>query len=68
MTKDWNPDKACEEMAALFAEADRIMSKPIYQDKTSAGDVHTVSTSSPPTLSYKPIAGDINYGSNLGNT
>ncbi|HEY9709389.1 MAG TPA: hypothetical protein V6D48_14390 [Oculatellaceae cyanobacterium] len=27
----WNPDQACEEMAALFAKASEICSHPIYQ-------------------------------------
>jgi hypothetical protein len=32
---NWNPDTACEEMAALFDRADQITSKPIYQVQAS---------------------------------
>ncbi|HEY9605605.1 MAG TPA: hypothetical protein V6C85_28635 [Allocoleopsis sp.] len=32
---DWNPDRACEEMAFLFNEADQIISQPHYQDVAS---------------------------------
>ena len=42
----WNPDQACEEMAALFAQADRIMQQPHYlkanadsMDSSSAGSL-----------------------------
>ncbi len=33
--QDWNPDEAGKEMAALFAEADRIMQQPHYQEQAS---------------------------------
>jgi hypothetical protein len=36
--EDWNPDTASEEMAALFAEADRIMQQPHYQHEDASGD------------------------------
>jgi hypothetical protein len=32
----WNPDQACEEMAALFASADRIMQQPHYLEASTA--------------------------------
>ena len=31
--QQWNPDRACEEMAELFRKADEILAKPIYQDQ-----------------------------------
>ena len=35
-TKDWNPDRACEEMAELFNQADQIINQPHYQDDANA--------------------------------
>jgi hypothetical protein len=37
--EDWNPDTACEEMAALFVEADRIMQQPHYKEDASTADM-----------------------------
>jgi hypothetical protein len=38
-TEDWNPDRACVEMAELFNQADQIISQPHYQDDANADSV-----------------------------
>jgi hypothetical protein len=48
----WNPDTAGEEMAALFAEADRIMQQPHYQE-ANADEVQNPSAGSLPTTDKK---------------
>jgi hypothetical protein len=35
---DWNPDRACEEMAELFNQADEIISQPHYQVPDASAD------------------------------
>ncbi len=46
--EDWNPDKACEEMAELFRQADQIMGKPLYQEDASGDELQTPTTGSLP--------------------
>jgi hypothetical protein len=38
---DWNPDRACEEMAELFKQADEIINQPHYQDVVSGDELST---------------------------
>ncbi|NEQ20174.1 MAG: hypothetical protein F6K28_13195 [Microcoleus sp. SIO2G3] len=48
LEEDWNPDKACEEMAELFRQTDQIMSKPLYQEDASGDELQTPTTGSLP--------------------
>lgn len=47
--EDWNPDRACEEMAELFNRADKIINQPHYQVPASAGEMPTPSADPSPT-------------------
>ena len=47
---DWNPERAGEEMAELFNQADQIISQPHYQEDISADEPQTPSADSLPTL------------------
>jgi hypothetical protein len=42
MTQEWNPEEAGAELKALFDKADKILSKPIYQN-ISADELETPS-------------------------
>ncbi len=46
--EDWNPDRACLEMAFLFNQADKIINQPHYQD-ASADELEPPSADSLPT-------------------
>lgn len=46
---DWNPDRACEEMAELFKQADQIISQPHYQEDASADSLDGSSADPSPT-------------------
>ena len=46
--EDWNPDRACEEMAFLFNQTDKIINQPHYQD-ASADELDTPSADPLPT-------------------
>ncbi len=43
--RGWNPDRACEEMAALFQQADAILQQPHYREDVSTNDHRTRQTS-----------------------
>jgi hypothetical protein len=43
----WNPDQACEGMAALFRQADEIMQQPHYRDDVSGDELQTRTADSP---------------------
>ncbi|HEY9606473.1 MAG TPA: hypothetical protein V6C85_32995 [Allocoleopsis sp.] len=46
---DWNPERAGEEMAFLFNEADQIISQPHYKEDASADRPHISSASTSQT-------------------
>jgi hypothetical protein len=51
---DWNPDRACEEMAELFNQADEIISQPHYQvPDASADELDTRSADAFPTTDFQ---------------
>jgi hypothetical protein len=55
-TRGWNPDQACEEMAALFRRADEIFQQPHYLDEASADSMQASSADSfPPTQANESI-------------
>jgi hypothetical protein len=45
--EDWNPERACLEMAFLFNQADKIINQPHYQD-ASADELDTPSADPSP--------------------
>jgi hypothetical protein len=47
-TRGWNPDRAGEEMAELFTQADTIFNQPHYRDNTSADGLDNSSAGSLP--------------------
>jgi hypothetical protein len=50
---DWNPDRACQEMAELFNQADQIISQPQYQEDVSADELDTPSADPLPTTDFQ---------------
>ena len=44
--EDWNPDRACKEMAELFNQADQIINQPHYQVSVSADELEPPSADS----------------------
>jgi hypothetical protein len=46
---DWNPERAGEEMAELFNQADHIISQPHYREDVSADEVDNPSADASPT-------------------
>jgi hypothetical protein len=46
--EDWNPERACQEMAFLFNQADKIINQPHYQD-ASADELEPPSADPLPT-------------------
>jgi len=56
----WNPDQACEEMAALFAQTDRIMQQPHY--KASAEELDSPSAGSSQTIALNERKELTNHG------
>jgi hypothetical protein len=53
--EDWNPDRACKEMAELFNQADQIISQPHYQEDVSADELEPPSADPLQTIDF-PIA------------
>lgn len=47
--EEWNPDRACQEMAELFAQADAIISQPHYQQDVSADSLQASSADPQPS-------------------
>ena len=54
---DWNPDRACEEMAELFNQADQIISQPHYQEDASADELDTRSADASQTTAVNESQG-----------
>ncbi len=54
--EDWNPSSACEEMAFLFNQADKIINQPHYQD-ASADELEPPSADSLPTTAVNESQG-----------
>jgi hypothetical protein len=48
--EDWNPSSACEEMAFLFNQADKIINQPHYREDVSADELQTPSADSLQTI------------------
>jgi hypothetical protein len=46
---NWNPRRACGEMAALFAQADEIINQPHYQDVVSGDELESPTADLLPT-------------------